>query len=249
MEFSVAHDAVREPPPSGVRSRRGRRMAFGALGLGAMMTVGTGTWWTFRPSSDELRIHRVAAVAGESQVMGQLTLTVPRAGIPAGLTVDVAAQAFPIVAGTTDVPEQHLGGQYLLQPAQTRLTEPATVQISFTEEGRRGLDASDARLAYWVADHWEPLDGSYDPSTRTVTASVTWFGPSILAVVPSSALSATNTRRVIRAQDRDGDGLRDSEEAFYGTDPATGDTDGDGYADGLEVHEGYNPLGAGTFTQ
>jgi len=46
-------------------------------------------------------------------------------------------------------------------------------------------------------------------------------------------------------QDSDGDGLLDSEEATYGTDPLNPDSDGDGYDDGTEVAGGYNPLGEG----
>ena len=43
-------------------------------------------------------------------------------------------------------------------------------------------------------------------------------------------------------QDSDGDGLSDSEEKIYGTDPYNPDTDGDGFTDGAEVRGGYDPL-------
>lgn len=45
--------------------------------------------------------------------------------------------------------------------------------------------------------------------------------------------------------DIDQDGLANSEEAFYGTDPERADTDGDGFSDYEEVQGGYNPLGEG----
>ncbi len=41
--------------------------------------------------------------------------------------------------------------------------------------------------------------------------------------------------------DSDGDGLSDSEEKAFGTDPNNPDTDGDGYRDSVEVESGYNP--------
>jgi len=41
--------------------------------------------------------------------------------------------------------------------------------------------------------------------------------------------------------DTDGDGLSDSWEAYYYTDPLNPDTDGDGYTDGGEVSLGYSP--------
>ena len=43
-------------------------------------------------------------------------------------------------------------------------------------------------------------------------------------------------------QDFDGDGLSDSEEVSFGTDPHNPDTDGDGYRDGVEVKSGFDPL-------
>jgi len=45
--------------------------------------------------------------------------------------------------------------------------------------------------------------------------------------------------------DSDVDGLSDSEELRYGTNPNNPDTDGDSYKDGDEVNGGYNPLGTG----
>jgi hypothetical protein len=42
--------------------------------------------------------------------------------------------------------------------------------------------------------------------------------------------------------DSDQDGLTNTEEKAYGTDPYKADTDGDGYSDGVEVKSGYDPL-------
>lgn len=43
-------------------------------------------------------------------------------------------------------------------------------------------------------------------------------------------------------EDRDGDGLTNSEEEALGTDSENSDTDGDGYSDGEEIKGGYDPL-------
>jgi hypothetical protein len=45
--------------------------------------------------------------------------------------------------------------------------------------------------------------------------------------------------------DSDSDGLIDTDEAKYGTDPNNSDSDSDGYKDGEEIKNGYDPLGAG----
>jgi len=44
--------------------------------------------------------------------------------------------------------------------------------------------------------------------------------------------------------DSDCDGLINTEEKLYGTNPDLADTDGDGYSDGVEVKSGYDPLKA-----
>jgi len=46
--------------------------------------------------------------------------------------------------------------------------------------------------------------------------------------------------------DGDGDGLSDTAEMFYGTDPTNPDSDADGYSDGDEVKGGFNPMGSGS---
>lgn len=45
--------------------------------------------------------------------------------------------------------------------------------------------------------------------------------------------------------DSDSDGLSDTDETIYGTDPQNQDSDNDSYLDGEEVNNGYNPLGEG----
>ena len=49
--------------------------------------------------------------------------------------------------------------------------------------------------------------------------------------------------------DSDTDGLTDSEEKFWGTDPNNSDSDHDSYLDGQEIENGYNPLGEGKISQ
>lgn len=48
-------------------------------------------------------------------------------------------------------------------------------------------------------------------------------------------------------KDSDSDGLYDSEEAAWGTDPKNPDSDGDGILDGAEVLDGTNPLDSGSY--
>ncbi|MBI3573117.1 MAG: hypothetical protein HY092_02875 [Candidatus Kerfeldbacteria bacterium] len=67
---------------------------------------------------------------------------------------------------------------------------------------------------------------------------------------------STTMKPLPSSTDSDSDGLTDTEEAVYGTDPAKADTDGDGFIDGKkvqangtiigELYNGYNPKGPGT---
>lgn len=59
------------------------------------------------------------------------------------------------------------------------------------------------------------------------------------------AVEDTLAREPDQDVDTDQDGLTDSEEAVYGTDPENPDTDGDSYLDGDEVAAGYDPNGPG----
>lgn len=72
-----------------------------------------------------------------------------------------------------------------------------------------------------------------------------YFGGSIEDVGIFFAGMEKDTDIEINNNDLDQDGLTNSEEAFYGTDPARADTDNDGYSDYDEVQSGYNPLGEG----
>lgn len=56
--------------------------------------------------------------------------------------------------------------------------------------------------------------------------------------------SSQNTAlvNILAGDDKDNDGLTNTEEEQYGTMPDNPDTDGDGYSDGQEISAGYDPL-------
>ncbi len=60
-----------------------------------------------------------------------------------------------------------------------------------------------------------------------------------------NGLGGSGGGAVLTQSDTDHDGLSDSLEAFYGTDPNNRDSDGDGVSDGDEVEVGCNPNGPG----
>jgi hypothetical protein len=68
--------------------------------------------------------------------------------------------------------------------------------------------------------------------------------PLLLLLPCGLAASACGAPYVTMPFDTDKDGLLDTEEVDYGTDPAIADTDGDAYDDGDEVAGGTNPLDA-----
>ncbi|HUO75640.1 MAG TPA: hypothetical protein VMU12_01865 [Candidatus Paceibacterota bacterium] len=73
-------------------------------------------------------------------------------------------------------------------------------------------------------------------------------GHGVLSADSSSALTAnpaSGMPGVAGCKDSDHDGLCDSEETYWGTDPLKADTDGDGFIDGEEVLSGHDPTKPG----
>lgn len=70
------------------------------------------------------------------------------------------------------------------------------------------------------------------------------FFAAIILVVASLTFfsSAEDDMQKSVFEDFDSDGLSNSEEEVFGTDPNERDTDGDGYSDGVEIESGYDPL-------
>jgi hypothetical protein len=116
-----------------------------------------------------------------------------------------------------------------------------------------------------------PVVATSTPATSTVPVIATSTTPIATSTAPILATStisqATSTAPVIASStsainilttgvlppgstitDSDKDGLSNSEEAIFGTDPSKVDSDGDGYSDGAEVLSLYNPAGAGKIT-
>ena len=79
-----------------------------------------------------------------------------------------------------------------------------------------------------------PQTNSYPSSNSTSTSTY-----------QSKGQDSNNNIIVNGSGDDDNDGLTNSEESYYGTDPKNPDTDGDGYNDGAEVKAGYDPSGPG----
>lgn len=83
-------------------------------------------------------------------------------------------------------------------------------------------------------------------SGRSGAVEATPESSGIASVTPSPESGAASEALPYAAEDDpDGDGLSDTLEAFYRTDPLNPDTDGDGYGDGYEVDNGYDPTGPG----
>lgn len=131
-----------------------------------------------------------------------------------------------LCTGITDQGRQDRCVEYLLGPLTSENCEDRQVSlcedISRVEQAKESLDAGfcegiiDESLRLSCYDAVEDLLVAQEEST-----------------VPEEDL------------DSDADGLTDTEEEGYGTDPLNPDTDGDGYSDGDEVASGYDPNGPG----
>ncbi|MEL6348468.1 MAG: redoxin domain-containing protein [Myxococcota bacterium] len=78
--------------------------------------------------------------------------------------------------------------------------------------------------------------------TRSVLSSLALAGLLGCDFEPDYATTVDADGGDVSGDDRDGDGLSDTDEAALGTDPDVSDTDGDGVNDGDEQAAGTNPL-------
>src|SRR6266567_3674295 len=77
-----------------------------------------------------------------------------------------------------------------------------------------------------------------------IAACLFFAGVNYLTYVKAHTTQDSNGNICDKSIDSDCDGLTNTEEKLYGTDPTNPDTDGDGYSDGVEVKSGYDPLKA-----
>ncbi|MDD5397063.1 MAG: hypothetical protein PHW24_03315 [Candidatus Moranbacteria bacterium] len=75
-----------------------------------------------------------------------------------------------------------------------------------------------------------------------ISACIFFAGFNYFSYVKADDTKNGNQKSCDKSIDSDCDGLTNSEEKLYGTDPNNSDTDGDGYSDGVEVKSGYDPL-------
>lgn len=83
---------------------------------------------------------------------------------------------------------------------------------------------------------------AYEMKIKKIQISLIVFFALVIASFSFFAMAqeqATTTKNIFF--DSDQDGLSDTEETTYGTDPQKADSDGDGYSDGAEVQSGYDP--------
>lgn len=74
-----------------------------------------------------------------------------------------------------------------------------------------------------------------------ILACIFFAGFNYFTYVKADDTDVSSSKICDRAVDADCDGLTDTEEKLYGTNPADADTDGDSYSDGVEVESGYDP--------
>jgi hypothetical protein len=99
-----------------------------------------------------------------------------------------------------------------------------------------------------------PVATSTISTASSSTSLISSSSQPIIATSTTASFSASSTLAHdglplnAKVLDADNDGLSDTEEAIFGTDPGKPDTDGDGYPDGSEVLNLYDPAGPGKIT-
>jgi hypothetical protein len=111
-------------------------------------------------------------------------------------------------------------------------SDDPTIQAGIIDSDADGLsDQTEIRLGTRIDLTDSDADGFSDLLERRLVLS------GFDALDPTDADCAADVDRI----DTDGDGLRDCEERFVGTNPRAYDSDLDGFGDGVENHYGTNP--------
>lgn len=168
----------------------------------------------------KLRELRTGAPLGSDDVL-EATAEIIRWGTPVGeVWIDPHSRRFRRIELATAAGEGAAAGSILLDIDFSRYGQPITVDVPNAQD---------------IESLLGPL----------FAKRLTRAGERALAATDTKATASAPAPVVGTAADTDGDGLSDSQEAFYGSDAWNPDTDGDGWADGLEVEKGMDPLGPG----
>jgi len=102
------------------------------------------------------------------------------AGVPQQPSTSSSSSILPanIKAMATNEYSFIVGGIYTVQPEDGTLSQPASLSLSYTSDAIMGRDESKFKL-YWFnkSDNaWEVLPSTFDPNTKTFTASITNLG-------------------------------------------------------------------------
>ena len=109
-------------------------------------------------------------------------------------------------------------------------------------------DSSDykVKLDLKLKNYGQPVQVNMPEKSKTFEEVFKSFFPQNSSIDYNDIDQDSNNKIIVNGStDDDNDGLTNSEESYYGTDPKNPDTDGDGYNDGAEVKAGYDPNGPG----
>lgn len=215
--------------------------------IGTNVTV-QGQGFSATPAANDVRFNGTAAMVLSASA-SSLAVTVPAGATTGPVTVTVAGQtatssqpftvvASPVVSSIVPV----------LATSEAAAAVVVPVQVT-------GTNLQGATFTFFPELAPPPLtigSVSIDPGGGSAALSVTILAGAAGAFTvvatngagSSSAFpSPSNTITVLKgAEDPDGDGLTNAQEATRGTDPFKADTDGDGFLDSDEIVVGSNPL-------
>ena len=151
-----------------------------------------------------------------------------------------------------------IGGGSGIGSAYTGRVDAIGGFVSFTPfetESDDVLDNTNPDILDYVMNIWDPGQDGFSFSTVNPAACLTTETPIVplylgsnRLVIPGGTLDLETLWACgVAPPDADNDGLSDTDEAFFGTDPTNPDTDGEGLTDGDEVHVyGTDPLARNT---
>jgi len=192
------------------------------------------------PPSEEMTL-KAEIKDEEGNLLSRAELYLPEGAIPPGTYLEIKTES---PKETVSGPYKILAGIYKIEPKDLILTKSVNLKIFYTEKLVEKTWEDEIKIAYFKDGFWTPLSGGIDKENKFLSTNFEVFPSDVFALVveqekitqpppPSLAIPSS--------LDTDNDGLTDTEETLYGTDPKNPDTDGDGVPDGREVLEFSNP--------
>jgi hypothetical protein len=260
------------------KSSQKRVYIFIVLGIILVLMAGVGFWFwasfylkpktpslpseieTPKPTPPVYQSPELKLTAEVREKEGGELLSSAELFLPAGALADETVFEFQGLTSPTEMTTSTfalIAGLYEIKTSVLpNLLKPITLKINYSESLINSSWESSIKIGYFKDNLWTPLtETNLDVVNNIASVSLSTLPANTFAlIVERSRIEATVSKpsviapQISSSEDPDYDGLTNTEEAIYQTDPNNPDTDGDSVPDGFEVMNLENPKNQGVLS-